>query len=140
RAEMLAPCGEAVVLRPSLVLDSGWVGCPDFDGNPNTFDPMAGPSCQDHRVDLSAPSANGTGHTPLPAGDVVGTPVVTTGTFASTCALPAAEIKWTKSDPIPDGAINETAESVQLRDTGQFFRIVDCKYIYNLDTSSLGPE
>ena len=34
------------------------------------------------------------------------------------------------------GAINE-AESIQPKDTGQFYRQVDCKYIYNLDVSSL---
>jgi hypothetical protein len=34
------------------------------------------------------------------------------------------------------GAINE-AESIQRKDTGQFYRQVDCKYTYNLDVSSL---
>jgi hypothetical protein len=59
-----------------------------------------------------------------------------TGDFAKTCTLPAAELRWAKNDATPTGAINE-AESVQPKDTGQFYRQVDCKYIYNLDVSSL---
>ena len=51
-------------------------------------------------------------------------------------ALPAAELRWAKNDATPDGAINE-AESIQPKDTGQFYRQVDCKYIYNLDVSRL---
>lgn len=43
-----------------------------------------------------------------------------------------------KEDPYPDGVLNTKANSVQPRDTGEFFRIVDCKYIYNLDVSTLG--
>jgi hypothetical protein len=59
-----------------------------------------------------------------------------TGDFAKTCTLPAAELRWAKNDATPDGAINE-AESIQPKDTGQFYRQVDCKYIYNFDVTSL---
>jgi hypothetical protein len=59
-----------------------------------------------------------------------------TGDFAKTCTLPDAELKWAKNDATATGAINE-AESIQPKDTGQFYRQVDCKYIYNLDVSSL---
>jgi hypothetical protein len=58
------------------------------------------------------------------------------GPSAKTCTLPAAELRWAKNDASPSGAINE-AESIQPKDTGQFYRQVDCKYIYNLDVSSL---
>jgi hypothetical protein len=59
-----------------------------------------------------------------------------TGDYAKTCTLPAAELRWAKNDATPTGAVNE-AESIQPKDTGQFYRNVDCKYIYNLDVSSL---
>ncbi len=36
--------------------------------------------------------------------------------------------------------MNEEPQSVQLKDTGEYFRIVDCKYIHNLDVSSLGAD
>jgi hypothetical protein len=60
----------------------------------------------------------------------------TTGTYAKPCNLPAAELSWAKNDATPTGAINE-AESIQPKDTGQYYRQVDCKYIYNLAVSSL---
>lgn len=116
-SDALDALGEARVLSASLVLDSGWIA--------------------DQRVELSSATVNGNTFVPLPAGTTTST---TVGPYARTCDLPAAEIKWTKSDPYPSGPINETAESVQLKDTGVYYRIVDCKYIYNLDTASLGPE
>jgi hypothetical protein len=61
------------------------------------------------------------------------------GPGLKTCTLPAAELRWGKNDATPTGAVNE-AESVQPKDSGQFYRQVDCKYIYNLEVSSLdGP-
>jgi hypothetical protein len=59
------------------------------------------------------------------------------GPGVKTCTLPAAELRWAKNDNTPTGAINE-GESIQPKDTGQFYRQVDCKYIYNLDVNSLG--
>jgi len=55
----------------------------------------------------------------------------------STCALPPADIKVTKEsgDP-PLGVVNEPV-SIQPADTNGQFRIVDCKYMYNLAVSSL---
>jgi hypothetical protein len=58
------------------------------------------------------------------------------GPGVKTCDLPPAELRWAKNDPTPTGAVNE-AESIQPKDTGQFYRQVDCKYIYNLDVTSL---
>jgi hypothetical protein len=45
-------------------------------------------------------------------------------------------LKWAKNDATPTGAVNE-ADSIQPKDTGIYYRQVDCKYIYNLDVSSL---
>jgi len=39
---------------------------------------------------------------------------------------------WATNDATPTGGVNET-ESIQPKDTGQFYLHVDCKYIYNLD-------
>ncbi len=116
-ADALALVGGAKVLSTSLVLDGGWAG--------------------DQRVTLSGANADGNAWAPETAGSTV-TGVVTTS-FAKTCALPAARIQWSKNDPTADGAVNE-ADSIQPKDTGQFYRIVDCKYIYNLDVSSLDPN
>ena len=58
------------------------------------------------------------------------------GPYAKTCTLPAAELRWVKNDATPTGAVNE-AESIQPKDTGQCYRQVDCKYLYNLDVSGL---
>lgn len=61
------------------------------------------------------------------------------GAFANTCGLPDAALKWAKNDSSPTGAVNE-AESIQPKDTGLYYRQVDCKYIYDLDVSSFkGP-
>jgi hypothetical protein len=116
-ADALARVGTLPALRASLVLDSGWA--------------------TDQRVDLTGALANGSTWVPEPVGSTSST---STGAFAPTCELPPAEIKWSKSDPIPDGMINETAESIQQGDSGQYYRIVDCKYLYNLDVSSLDPN
>lgn len=114
-ADALALVGGAKVLSTSLVLDSG----------------------SEQRVMLTGASADGNVWAPQTAGSTV-TGVVTTP-FAKTCTLPAARIQWSKNDPTADGAINE-ADSIQPKDTGAFYRIVDCKYIYNLDVSSLDPN
>ena len=116
-ADSLALVGGATVLSTSLVLDSGWAG--------------------DQRVTLTGASADGNVWVPQTAGSTV-TGVVTTP-FAKTCALLAATIQWSKNDPTPDGALNE-ADSIQPKDSGEYYRIVDCKYIYNLDVSSLDPN
>jgi hypothetical protein len=47
-----------------------------------------------------------------------------------------AKIEIDKTDGSPTGAVNEPV-SIQPKDTDGFFRIVDCKYMYNLATSSL---
>ena len=58
---------------------------------------------------------------------------------APTCNLPPAEIQIEKTVGNPTGIVNEPI-SVQPPASDDSFRIVDCKYMYNLATSSLsGP-
>ncbi len=56
--------------------------------------------------------------------------------LSPTCNLPQASIKVTKLSPTPSGAVND-ATSIQPFDDNELFRVVDCKYMYNLATSSL---
>ena len=57
------------------------------------------------------------------------------GPPAQTCSLPPATIKVTKVSPATM-AVSEVA-SIQPFDNDSVFRIVDCKYMYNLDVRSL---
>jgi hypothetical protein len=59
-----------------------------------------------------------------------------TGTFTSTCNLPAATLKVTKTAGATSGAIDETTV-YPTSDSGTAFRIVDCKYQYVLSIPSL---
>jgi len=106
--------GSATVSGVQLTLDSGWKA--------------------DQRADVSNVTVND--NTWVPRTIETTTTTAVTGDFAKTCDLPNAELRWAKNDPTPTGAINE-AESIQPKDTGQYFRQVDCKYIYNLAVSSL---
>jgi hypothetical protein len=54
----------------------------------------------------------------------------------SVCPTQPASITIEKISGAPSGPLNEV-ESIQPRDTNGIFRIVDCKYMYNLATSSL---
>jgi hypothetical protein len=56
--------------------------------------------------------------------------------FASTCNLPPATLKVTKTSGTASGVVNET-DIVQNFDTGNAFRVVDCKYQYVLSIPSL---
>jgi hypothetical protein len=118
-ADALALQGNTTVLRGSLVVDGGWGG--------------------DQVVSLTGASFDGNDWEPLPAGTSTVVDSDTTTAYAKTCNLPPAQLRWSKNDPTPDGGINE-AESIQPKDTGDQYRIVDCKYIYNLDVSSLDPN
>lgn len=83
------------------------------------------------------------------AGDQVLTPfnvtvndntfVPASGDSTPTCDLPQATIQITKISGSASIAVNEPI-SIQPADNDAYFRIVDCRYIYNLATSSLsGP-
>jgi len=58
------------------------------------------------------------------------------GGLAPTCNLPPATIQVTKTSGAASGAVNEPL-TVQPGDDNSQFRIVDCKYMYNLATASL---
>jgi hypothetical protein len=71
----------------------------------------------------------------------VGTLPSAQGAFAPTCTLPTpASIRVTFKDPVPDGTVNETVTTYPS-DNNSLFRVVDCKYQYNLSIPSLtsGP-
>lgn len=118
-ADALALIGTDDVLRASLVLDSGW--------------------STDQVVTLTGAGVDGSSWTPTPAGTVTHEVSDTTTAYAKTCALPQAKLTWGKTDGQPSGDLNE-AESIQPKDSGVYYRNVDCKYIYNLDVSSLGSN
>jgi hypothetical protein len=109
--------GTDKVVAVQLTLDSGWKG--------------------DQRADVSNVTVND--NTWVPKTTETTTTTTVSGDYAKTCTLPAAELRWAKNDATPTGAINE-AESIQPKDTGQYYRQVDCKYIYNLDVSSLNGQ
>jgi hypothetical protein len=59
-----------------------------------------------------------------------------TGNLAQTCALPPANIKITKTSGFDPGAVDEVS-SVQPNDNNLQFRVMNCKYMYNLAANSL---
>jgi hypothetical protein len=79
----------------------------------------------DQRLTLSSATVNDNTFTPASP-----TPL------KSTCKLPPADIRVTKVSVDPPALVNEPI-SIQPADTNGQFRIVDCKYMYNLATSSL---
>src|SRR5262245_27876515 len=59
------------------------------------------------------------------------------GTFAPTCDLPDATIEVGKGDSTATGDVNETTVQGSITDSGNHFRVVDCKYQYILSIPSL---
>jgi len=108
-AGAIALVGNMPIVRASLVLDSGWAG--------------------DQRLTLTSATFGTFGYTdtftPQPASAL--TPV---------CPSQEATIKITKTSGSPTGDVNEPL-TIQPQDNNGIFRIVDCKYMYNLATSSL---
>jgi hypothetical protein len=104
----VALVGTMPIIRASLVIDSGWGG--------------------NQRLNVSNTTVNGNVYQFISSGG---------GAFAPTCALPAATIQVAKSDPLADGTINEEPVQASLVDSGNAFRIVDCKYQYVLSIPSL---
>ena len=105
----VALMGGLPIVKASLVLDSGWGG--------------------DQRLTLTSATVKAAGYTdtftPSPSGN-----------FTATCPTQSASVFVTKTDGTPTGPVNEP-ETVQPQDNNGLFRIVDCKYMYNLATSSL---
>lgn len=110
-AGALALVGDTPIVRASLVLDGGWGG-----------DQRLAPG--------TTMTVNGNTYTWQSGG----------GDFAPTCDLPAATIEVAGTDPVVDGALNESAVQSSLVDDGNAFRVIDCKYQYILSIPSLdGP-
>ena len=105
----LALVGNMPIVRASLVLDSGWGGDQRVTVSSATFATAA-------FSDTFVPSP------PSP--------------LTATCPTQEATIRITKTDGAPTGDVNEPF-SIQPQDNNGIFRIVDCKYMYNLATSSL---
>jgi hypothetical protein len=103
--------GTVPVTGVSLVIDSGWQGAPNGDQRLT----IANTTVNDNVYQWNA---GGGGLTP-------------------TCDLPEATIHVAKTDPVADGAINEEPVQGSLVDSGNLFRVVDCKYMYNLSIPSL---
>ena len=100
--------GTTAVTRVSLVLDGGWRG--------------------DQKLNVSNTTVNDNIYQFVSSAG---------GAFAPTCTLPAATIEVDKSDPVADGAINEEPVQASLVDSGNAFRVVDCKYQYILSIPKL---
>jgi len=100
--------GDLPILHATLVIDSGWGG--------------------DQRLNVSNTTVNDSVYQFVSSGG---------GAFAPTCDLPAATIQVGKTDPVADGAINEEPVQSSLVDSGNTFRVVDCKYQYVLSIPSL---
>jgi len=112
-ANARALMGTLPIVRVSLVLDSGWQGAPNGD----------------QRLTLTSATVATAGFTdtftPPPASSP--TPV---------CPTAEASIGIIKICGADQGPVNEPM-TIQPQDNNGTFRIVDCKYMYNLATSSL---
>ncbi|HEY3163690.1 MAG TPA: hypothetical protein VGJ71_04985 [Candidatus Limnocylindrales bacterium] len=111
-AHALTLVGSMPIVRASLVIDGGWAG--------------------DQRLTVSNTTVNGNAYQFVTSAGG--------GAFAPTCSLPAATINVARLDPTPDGDLNEEAVNPQVYDTGTSFRVVDCKYLYNLAIPSLAVK
>jgi len=107
-ANAVALAGSHQVLNATLVTDGGWKG--------------------DQRLNVSNTMVNDSTYQFQTGGG---------GTFAPTCTLPDATIAISKNDPVADGDVNEAPVQGSLTDTGNAFRVVDCKYQYVLSIPSL---
>jgi hypothetical protein len=107
-AHTQALIGNTPIVRASLVIDSGWGG--------------------NQRLDISNTTVNDNVYQFVSSAG---------GAFAPTCDLPAATIQVGKTDPVADGTINEEPVQSSLVDSGNAFRVVDCKYQYVLSIPSL---
>jgi hypothetical protein len=58
------------------------------------------------------------------------------GSGVQTCDLPPANLQIKKTSGAPTGLVNDLL-TIQPSNENLHFRIVDCKYMYNLATSSL---
>jgi hypothetical protein len=108
-ANVLSQEGLSQVTSVILVLDAGWGG--------------------DQKLTLGNVSVG----TNIPTNDTFTAP---TGQATQTCSLPAAQIQVIKTSGSDPGTVN-TPVSTSAADTTGNFRVSGCKYMYNLDVSSL---
>jgi len=123
-SDVVAELGNLPVVDIALIVDSGWK---DVTGD-NLADP--------ERVNLTSATVGVTNSTPYTE---TFTPQ-SASAFAPTCTLPDAYLRVTKKDALPDGDVNEVPVQTSLLDSGNKFRVVDCKYMYNLSIPSLVPK
>lgn len=117
-ADALSELGDLPVVAVTLIVDSGWGA---------NGDQVVDLSSATIATDVGAPGGGGYTETFTPQ---------TATSLAATCDLPQATIKVTKLAGNATGQVNEP-ETVQPSDSNNHFRVVDCKYMYNLATSSL---
>jgi hypothetical protein len=113
-ADAVAELGSLPVVSATLIVDSGWGANGDQVVNLTSATVAAGGSTPYTET-----------FTPQPA-----------SAMTTVCPTASASITITKVDGAPSGDVNEPL-SVQPQDNNGLFRIVDCKYMYNLATSSL---
>ena len=113
-ANALSQLGSLSVVDIALIVDSGWGA---------NGDQVVALTSATVGVNNATPYTET--FTPLPPSPV--TP---------TCPTQQASIRITKVDGAPTGDVNEPI-SIQPQDNDGIFRIIDCKYMYNLATSSL---
>jgi hypothetical protein len=113
-ADAVAQLGSLPVVGATLIVDSGW----GANG--------------DQVVDLTSATVGVGGGTPYTE---TFTPQAGTPT-AAVCPTQPAAIKISKTDGNATGDVNEPI-SIQPQDNNGLFRIVDCRYMYSLATSSL---
>ncbi len=111
--EAATQLGGLPVLGMNLIVDSGTLANPEVV---NLTSAMVG---------VGGASPYTETFTPQPA-----------STVGAVCPTQQASITITKVDGAPTGDVNEPL-TVQPQDNNGLFRIVDCKYMYNLATSSL---
>jgi hypothetical protein len=117
-ADALSQLGNLVVVQNgiNLILDSGWGVNGDQKLTLTSATVGVGNGAATSYIEM---------FTPLPA-----------SSLATTCPTQQASITITKVDGSPSGDVNEPL-TIQPQDNNGIFRIVDCKYMYNLATSSL---
>lgn len=111
-SDAVSQLGTLPVLGMNLILESGYAGNQDVDLTSAT-------------VGIGGLSPYTETFTPQSASPP-----------ASVCPTQDAQFSISKTDGTPTGDVNEPV-SIQPQDTNLLYRIVDCKYMYNLATSSL---
>lgn len=112
--EAVDQLGHLEVLGMNLIVDSGW------GANGDQVVKLSSAT-----VGVGGANPYSETFTPQPA-----------SALSSTCPTQEASIKITKVDGTPSGDVNEPVSN-QPQDSNRIFRIVDCKYMYNLAKSSL---